>query len=324
MNKKNATDRVEALQDEPISGKSPIARSLQRAMTRLSQIDNNIFIFGETGVGKEHIARHIYLQSLRQKRNFVVLDCSDSGKTINYNELYGEGLEEDQAVIRNIGLIEKANNGVLYLKNIGEMNIEFQEELLRLIRDRKFRRVNAVKNIDLDVRIISASNRDLKQDIESGRFKKELFYLLNTFTLYVPPLRERKQDVPELFTHFLKTFCKQEGREEPAVPAEIFESILEYEWKGNIEELENTVHNLLLMSPSDELSPEYLPFRIKKHPLDFLEPRNLKGTISEIETFIIKKALKKFAGNQVKAAKLLGVPEATLRFKMKKHSIPGK
>lgn len=324
MSKKNVTDQVETIQNEPISGSSPVARSLRRAIRRLSQIENNIFIFGETGVGKEHIARLIYSQSLRQKRNFVVIDCSEFGITFNYNELYGEGLEENQAVIRNIGLLEKANKGVLYLNNVGEMSIEFQEELLRLIRDKKFRRVNGAKNIDLDLRIISASNRDLKQDIESGLFKRDLFYLLNTYTLYIPPLRERKQDIPDLFTFFLKKRCEQEEREKPAVPAEIFESILEYDWKGNIGELENTVQNLLIMSPADQLSPEYLPFRIKKHPLDFLEPGNLKGVIAEIETFIIKKALRKFDGNQVKAAKLLGVPEATLRFKMKKHSIPGK
>jgi DNA-binding NtrC family response regulator len=321
MNEKNIKNPIDPLQIEPIIGNSPMAKSLQRAVKRLANIDNNVFIFGETGTGKEYISRHIYLQSHRQKRNFVVVECSALGKTVNYKELFGEGLEGDQAVIRNIGLLERANKGVLYLNNVVDMSTEFQDELLRIIRDKKFRRVNGTENINLDLRIISASNRDLKQDLVSGRFKKDLFFLLNTFTLYIPPLKERKQDIPELFTYFLKKFCDQEGREEPAVPAEIFESILEYEWKGNIGELESTVHNLLMMSPPDELSSEYLPFRIKKHPLDFLEPRNLKGTISEIETYLIRKALKKFKGNQVKAAKLLGVPEATLRFKMKKHSI---
>ena len=316
--------KVDVVQEAAIIGNSPVAKNINRAVKRLALNNNTAFIFGETGIGKKHIAQQIYLESPRQKRNFVAIDCSALGKTINNKELYGEGLEGDQAVRRNIGLLEKANKGVLYLSNIGDTSPEFQEELLRLIRDKKFRLVNETENIDLDLRIISSSNRDLKQDLESGRFKKDLFYLLNTYTLYVPPLRERKQDIPELFAYFMKKFCKQEGREEPAVPAEIFESILEYEWKGNVGELENTVQNLLMMSPSDELSSEYLPFRIKKHPLDFLEPRNLKGTISEIETYIIKKALKKFEGNQVKAAKLLGVPEATLRFKMKKHSISSK
>ena len=316
--------KVDTIQEAAIIGNSPVTRSLNRAVQRLVRNDKNTFIFGEKGTGKKHIAQQIYLKSSRQKRNFVAIDCSDLGKTITNKELFGEGLEGDQAVRRNVGLLEKANKGVLFLSNIGDMSPEYQEELLRLIRDKKFRQINEAENIDLDLRIISSSDRDLKQDLESGRFKKDLFYLLNTYTLYVPPLRERRQDIHELFAYFMKKFCKQHGREEPAVPAEIFESILEYEWKGNVGELENTVQNLLMMSPSDELSAEYLPFRIKKHPLDFLEPRNLKGTISEIETYLIKKALKKFEGNQVKAAKLLGVPEATLRFKMKKHSISGK
>lgn len=304
-----------------IIGSSPVARSLIRAVKRLAEKDSNVFIFGEKGTGKEFIARNIYVQSSRRKRNFVVIDCATLGKTIGNKEFYGEGLEGDQAVKRVIGLLEKANNGILFLDNLGSMSSEYQEEFLRLIRDENFRQVNGTENISLDLRVIAASDRDLKHDLDSAKFKKELFYLLNTFTLYIPPLRERKQDIPDLFSYFLKKSCEQEGREEPAVPAEIFESILEYDWKGNVGELENTVQNLVTMSPQEQLSPEFLPFRIKKHPLDFLEPTNLKGVISDIETFIIKKALKKFDGNQVKAAKLLGVPEATLRFKMKKHSI---
>lgn len=311
-------------QNDAIIGNSPVAQKLKRIVKKLSDNESNIFVFGERGTGKEFIARQIYQQSGRRKRNFVVIDCAALGKSIKDNDIYGEDVEGQQAVMRNIGLLEKANKGVLFLANIADMNSEYQEEFLRIIRDRKFRRVNGVENIELDIRVVSAADHDLKSEIEMGKFKKELYFLLNTFTLYIPPLRERKQDIPDLFSYFLKKYCEQEGKEEPAVPSEIFESILEYDWKGNIGELENTVQNLVSMSPQEELSPEFLPFRIKKHPLDFLEPRNLKGVISEIETYLIKKALKKFNGNQVKAAKLLGVPEATLRFKMKKHSIPGK
>ncbi len=313
--------KVDTIQEESILGSSPVAKSLNRAVKKLADLDNNVYIFGERGTGKEFIARQIYMQSSRCKRNFVVIDCATLGKVISDKDLYGEGLEGDQAVKRNIGLLEKANKGVLFLNKIENLSFEYQEEFLRLIRDKNFRQVNGTENIDLDLRIIAVSDRDLKHELDSGKFKKELFYLLNTYTLYIPPLRERKQDIPELFAYFLKKFCEQQNREEPAVPSEIFESLLEYDWKGNAGELESTVQNLLTMSPQDQLSPDFLPFRIKKHPLDILEPTNLKGVISDIETFLIKKALKKFDGNQVKAAKLLGVPEATLRFKMKKHSI---
>ena len=308
-------------QDESIIGSSPESKRLRRAARKVAEVDSNVFMFGETGSGKELVARHIHLQSPRRNRAFIEINCSALGKTIEKKELYGEELEKDQAVMRNIGLLEKANKGILFLDNIGDMNPEYQDEFLRIIRDRKFNRVGGSENIELDLRIIATSNHDLAFDLESGKFQKELYYLLNTLTLVIPPLRERKQDIPELFSHFLKKYCEQEGREEPAVQSEIFESILEYDWKGNIRELESTVQNLILMSPEGELSAEFLPFKIKKHPLDFLEPTNLKGTMSDIETFIIKKALKKVGGNQVKAAKLLGLPEPTLRFKMKKHSI---
>ncbi len=313
--------KVDTNQEETILGSSPIAKNLNKAVTKLGALDNNVFIFGERGTGKEFIARQIYMQSSRRKRNFVVIECAALGKTISNKDLYGEGLEGDQAVKRTVGLLEKANKGVLFLDKIEYLSSEYQEEFLRLIRDKKFRRLNETENIDIDVRIIAVSDRDLKHDLETGKFKKELFYLVNTYTLYIPPLRERKQDIPELFAYFLKRCCEVENREEPSVPSEIFESLLEYDWKGNVGELESTVQNLVAMSHQDTLSADFLPFRIKKHPLDFLEPTNLKGVISDIETFLIKKALRKFDGNQVKAAKLLGVPEATLRFKMKKHSI---
>lgn len=322
MSPKIAKNQVDVVQDEPIIGGSPEAKRLRRAVKKLAKIDSNVFIVGETGTGKEFIARHIYLLSPRRSRTFVEINCSALGKTIEAKDLYGEDSEGDQAVMRSIGLFEKANKGVLFLDNIGEMPPEYQEEFLRVIREKKIKRVGGSETIDVEMRIISSSDRDLTPDIESGAFKKELYFLLNTLTLTITPLRERKQDIPELFSYFLKKYCEEENREEPAVQSEIFESVLEYDWKGNVRELENTVQNLLMMSPEGELSADFLPFRIKKHPLDFLEPRNLKGVISDIEIYLIKKALGKFGGNQVKAAKLLGIPEATLRFKMKKYSIP--
>jgi len=322
MNPKITKNQVDVVQDEPIIGNSPEAKRLRRAVKKLAKIDSNVLIVGETGIGKEFAARHIYRLSPRRNRTFVEINCSALGKTIQQKDLYGQDTEGDEAVMRTVGLFEKANKGVLFLDNIGDISPEYQEELLRVIRDKKIKRVGGSENIDVEMRIISTSDRDLTPDLESGKFRKELYYLLNTLTLVIPPLRERKQDIPELFSYFLKKYSEEEGREEPAVQSEIFESVLEYDWKGNVRELENTVQNLLMMSPEGELSPDFLPYRIKKHPLDFLEPRNLKGVISEIEIYLIKKALGKFGGNQVKAAKLLGVPEATLRFKMKKYSIP--
>lgn len=324
MKPKAAENRTRGSQQDAIFGGSPEATRLKKAVKKLAEVDSSIFIFGETGTGKEFIARLIHQQSSRKNKAFVEINCTALGKTIDKKDLYGEEAEGNQAITRNIGLLEKAKKGILFLDNIGDMNTNYQEEFLRIIRDKTFRRVGGSDNILLDSHIISASDHDLQADVERGKFRKDLYYLLNTLTLYIPPLRERKQDIPELFSYFLKKYCEQEGKEEPAVAAEIFESILEYDWNGNVRELENAVQNLIMMSPEGELSADFLPFKIKKHPLDFLEPTNLKGTIADIETYLITKALKKVGGNQIKAAKLLGLLEPTLRFKLKKYSISSK
>lgn len=322
MSPRIAKNQVDVELDEPIIGGSPEAKRLRRAAKKLAKIDSNVLIIGETGTGKEFLARNIYLQSQRRNRAFVEINCSALGKTIDHKALYGTESDGDGSATKNIGLLEKANKGILFLDNIGDMNSEYQDEFLRILREKKIRRVGGKENIEIEIRVISASEHELTVEIDRDKFRKDLYFLLNTLTMAIPPLRERKQDVPELFSYFLKKYSEKEGKEEPAVQSEIFESILEYDWKGNVRELENTVQNLIMMSPEGELSADFLPYKIKRHPLDFLEPRNLKATISGIEIHLIKKALSKFGGNQVKAAKLLGVPEATLRFKMKKYSIP--
>lgn len=309
---------------DSLIGRSPEIMHLKKVIADVAQNENYVFILGEAGTGKEHTAMQIYELSSRKKYAMVKIDCSELGKSISAKDLYGEASESDPAVAKNIGLLEKANRGVLLLKNIAEMKPEFQEDFLQILRTKKYRRVGAAENTEVDLRVIATSDHDLKHELETDKFKKDLFFLLNTYTLYLPPLRERVQDIPDLFAHFLNKFCEQQGREIPAVPSEIFESMLEYEWKGNVGELENIVQNLVMMSSEEMLSVDALPFRVKKHPYSFLEPKNLKKVMSDIETFVIKKAMSKVGWNQVKAAKLLGIPEATLRFKMKKHSISKK
>jgi DNA-binding NtrC family response regulator len=309
-------------EDARFIGNSPESKKINRAIKKFSKADSNVLIAGDNGTGKEFIARQIHGFLSGRNRPFVVLNCSALGLTIDKIELFGEETEKDGTIQRTIGILERANRGTLYLKNIEEMPVAFQFELLQVFREQKFRRTGGKETISISIKIISSTVRDLARDIESGKFRKDLYYLLNTLSVKVPPLKERRQDIPELFIYFLKQYCSENGLEIPAVPAEIFESILEYEWKGNIRELKNCVENLVMMSPDGELSTGFLPFEIKRHPLDFLEVKNLKGVISEVETYLIRKALSKFAGNQVKAAKLLGIPEATLRFKMKKYAIP--
>lgn len=306
---------------EYFTGNSPEAKRINRAVKKFAKVNSNILIIGDTGTGKEHTARTIHSLSTRKNKPFVIVNCSALGFTLDKKDLFGQEVELEGTIQRTIGLLERSNNGILFLDNINETSMEFQFELLQAIKENTFRRINGKTNISLDIRVISASAAEMENDIENGTFRKDFYFLLNPLSVTIPSLRERKQDIPEIFVSFLKNYCHENEIEIPAVPAEIFESILEYDWKGNIRELRNCVENLVMMSPNGELSTEFLPFEIKRHPLDFLEVKNLKGVITEVETFLIKKALGKFAGNQVKAAKLLGIPEATLRFKMKKYAI---
>ncbi len=309
-------------EEERFIGSSPESKRINRAIKKFSRVDSNVFITGDTGTGKEFIARLIHSMSSRKNRPFVVLNCSALGIMHDKRELFGEESERTGSIQRTIGYLEKANRGVLYLKNVEDLTLDLQFELLQVFREQKFRRIGGTEHIPLDVRVTTSSVNDPERQIDKNKFRKDLYFLLKALSIGVPPLKERKQDIPELFIYFLKKYCYENELDIPAVPAEIFESILEYDWKGNIRELKNCVENLVMMSPDGELSTGFLPFEIKRHPLDFLEIKNLKGVISEVETYLIKKALGKFAGNQVKAARLLGIPEATLRFKMKKYAIP--
>ena len=309
------------VEEDQFAGNSPEAKRINRAIKKFARVSSNLMFFGESGTGKEFTARRIHALSIRRTRPFVVLNCSALGETIDKEDLFGQESRDEGTIKRTIGLLEKANGGSLFLDNLTDMPADFQFEFLRIIQEKKIRRIGGIENIALDLRIMSALKHDLEQDYDFGDFRKELYFQLKSLTIGLPALSERRQDIPELFLHFLKKYCQENQLEIPAVPAEIFESILEYEWKGNIRELRNCVENTVMMSPGGELSTSYMPFEIKRHPLDSLEVRDLTGVISEVETYLIRKALSKFAGNQVKAAKLLGIPEATLRFKMKKYAI---
>ena len=308
--------------DEPIVGISPAAKKLSRVVEKLSKTNHHVLLIGETGSGRKFITQKIFHQSREYNKNLVSIDCATLGKTIQYNDLYGESNEEKQASLTSIGLLEKANNGILLLENVGSMNYEFQDEFLRLLRDKTIRKIGDNKSIVLDIRVFTTAENDILQKVESGKFRRELYLLLSALVVLVPPLRERKQDIPSLFSFFHEKFGNENGTKKAAISEDIFDSLLEYTWKGNIGELKTSIQNMVAMSPAGELSAEYLPFRIKKHPLDFLDPQRFRSIIPEVQIFLIRKALRKTNGHQVNAAKLLGLPEPTLRFKMKKFHIP--
>lgn len=317
-----ATSSSQFVETSNFIGTSPEAKHVNRAIDKFARVDDNVLLIGNAGTGKKVCARNIHLRSRRRKSSFVILNCSALGITIDRKAFLGS--EDVGTGSKNItrGILDKAHEGTLYLENLTEIPPKYQSEKLRIIEEKKFRRVGGQKNIMLNVRFMSSCKPDMEAEIREGRFRKGLYYLLSELWIPLPRLTKRKQDIPELLLYFLKRYCKLHNLEIPAIPAEIFVAVMEYEWEGNTRELQDCIHNLVKMSPPGKLSTKYLPFETRRHPLDFIEVMNMNRVISEVETYLIKKALGKYGGSQVKAARLLGIPVVTLHYRIKKHSIP--
>jgi DNA-binding NtrC family response regulator len=303
-------------------GQSPKIAKIKKQIRQIAQSDDNVFISGETGSGKEYAAREIHSRSRFKNRPFVIINCTALGDTTAESDLYGEKIEGPLGVERKIGLLEQMKKGILYLENVDELNSEFQKKFTNIIKEGKFRKPNDNRSVEINIRVIAATTKkDLSQKED---FRKDLLSLLNPFTIQIPSLRERKQDIPFLFNHFLDEYCKEFNIDLPSIPADLFESLIEYEWPGNVGELKKAVRNLVVMSPEGSLSAEFLPFEIKRHPFEHLVGRELPDALCEVEKYLIKKTLRRFAGNQSKAAHALAVSEAALRYKMKKYGLTRK
>ncbi len=303
-------------------GQSPEIMKTKRMIREIAKTNENVLLIGEVGSGRKYVAHEIHRRSKQKNRPFVILNCTAIGDTITEADLFGEKIEGKRGVERKIGLLEQARRGILYLENVDELKPEFQQNFVNILKEKKYRKPGTQSFIDVDFRIIAATTNE--ELLQKDKFRRDLLTILDSFLIHIPPLRQRRQDIPNLFTHFLQQYCDEFDHAIPTVPSEIFESLMEYEWRGNVYELKNTVRNLILMSTGDALSVEYLPFEIKKHPFEFLDDRNLPEAVGEVEKYLIKKSLRRFTGNQSKAARALNVSEAALRYKMKKYGLERK
>jgi len=294
----------------------------KRLIREIAKTDENALIVGEAGTGKKQVAYEIHQRSRQKNRPFVVLNCTAVGDTVTDADLFGQKIDGPRGIERKIGLVEQAKRGILYLENVDELKSEYQQKFYSILKERKFQKFDEKKLVDVDFRVIAASTDESLP--KSDTFRRDFLSMLDKFVISIPPLRKRKQDIPYLFSNFLQQYCEEFNHAIPTVPAELFESLMEYEWRGNVQELQNAVRNLVLMSPEGELSIEYLPFEVKRHPFEFLEDRDLPEAVGEVEKYLIKKSLRKFAGNQTKAARVLRVSEAALRYKMKKYGLSRK
>lgn len=314
------TDKIESPFPE-IIGKSKAMQEVFYIMEMVAESNANVLITGESGTGKELVARAIHSKSLRKTKPFVIVDCTTIPENLLESELFGhEKGAFTGATDRKIGLIELANEGTVFLDEIGELPMSLQKKLLRFLQEKEIQRIGGTQRIKIDVRVISATNRDLEKAVAEGTFREDLFWRLNVVRINIPPLRERKEDIPLLVNHFLHKFSKENNKPIPQLEPEVMDALLSYDWQGNIRELANVIERSVVLSPSGLISIKYLPKRIQELTGWTNLNKNSLNLI-EIEKSVILKALNSTGWNQTKAAEILGISRKQLRTKMKHHGL---
>jgi DNA-binding NtrC family response regulator len=304
---------------------SSVVHEILQTVRKIGPTDSTVLITGETGVGKELIAKAIHLGSLRRDQPFVKVNCAAIPESLIESELFGyEKGAFTGAVINKPGRFEVADNGSIFLDEIAEIPHHLQAKLLGVLQDRAFERVGGVKTIKIDMRIISATNKDLQADVQTGKFRSDLFYRLNVVPIYIPPLRERKDDLIPLMDYFLKRLEIKYQKKIAHVSPEVTAAFMTYDWPGNIRELENIVERMFLMSENGILGSDDIPGEIRGSGevadcSTFKEKRNVVYHITEKQ--MIMDALNKTDQNRTKAAELLGISRRTLQNKIKEYGL---
>jgi len=312
-----------------IIGKSKAMREVLTMVERVAQTRSTVLITGESGTGKELIARAIHYSSPRKDGPFVAVNCMSLNPGVLESELFGhEKGSFTGAVARKKGRFELAHQGTLFLDEVGELSADLQVKLLRVLQEKTFERVGGGEPIKVDIRLVAATNKDLGQAVASGEFREDLFYRLNVVNIHLPPLRERREDIPLLVAHFLEKLAEENKCGIKSFTPEAMEYLTAYEWPGNVRQLENVVERCLVLSTSQNIDVDELPAEIRdeeaqfKSAVDFLPPKlNLAETLEKIEAALIKRALVRSNFVQVKAAELLGVSKSLLQYKLKKYHI---
>lgn len=319
----------------PMIGKSEKFNEVISQIREISRIPSTVLITGESGTGKELVARAIHGLSERRDAAFVGINCASIPANLLESELFGhEKGAFTNAVTRKPGLFEEAHNGTVFLDEIGEMDMAMQSKLLRVLQERTIRRVGGVKDINIDVRIIAATNRNLREKMTAGTFREDLYYRLNVFPIHIPPLRERTEDIPSLANYFLDSFSNAFGRGFCAVAPDALRLMEQYSWPGNIRELRNIIERICIMQHGPTLLPEHLPQEIrtglassialksvKQNEAIQLSEEGLEEALAGYEKKIILEALTRTRGNVLQSALILKIPRGTLRYKMEKYGL---
>ena len=314
---------------ENIIGISGKMQDIFKKIMKVAKTDTTILIRGESGTGKELIARAIHYNSQRNSKKMVEINCASIPETLLESELFGhEKGSFTGAVKQKIGKFELADGGTIFLDEIGEMPVNVQSKLLRVLQERKFTRVGGNATIDVDVRVLAATNADLESMIKDGEFREDLYYRLNVIPLQIPALRERKEDIGPLVQHFIKKYCDKNNLTEKSISQNFLKAVELYYWPGNVRELENAMENAIVLSDKDQLGQDDLPGYIVSEPKEFSKPQSIelehlpfKQQLEAAEKIIIERAIRECNGNKTHAAKQLGFSIRTLRNKINKYNI---
>jgi two-component system, NtrC family, response regulator AtoC len=321
-----------------IVARSESMRSIFETVKRLSGFNTTVLLEGESGTGKELLAKAIHQNSPRRGQPFVAINCGAIPESLMESELFGhkKGAFTDASRDKK-GLFEEASGGTIFLDEIGEMPLHLQVKLLRALQEQKIRRVGDEQTIDVDVRVVAATLRDLEQDVMNGRFRDDLYYRLNVVSIRIPPLRERQEDIPLLIEHLIKKHNKRLGLNIVRVQPDAMRALMDYHWRGNVRELENCIERALVLTESDSIDMDSLPDHVRnsapqapRHetttapmPDEDAEDSSLsiRDRTRTLEIDLIVRALKKTKGNRTHAAKILEISHRALLYKLKEYGL---
>ncbi|WP_426669885.1 sigma-54-dependent transcriptional regulator [Mucilaginibacter sp. McL0603] len=332
VNKPINGKRPQLPNNEFVVGTSKASKELARQIELVAPTNYSVIILGESGTGKESAAKNIHLNSQRANMPFIAMDCGSLTKELAASEFFGhEKGSFTGALYTKIGHFEMANGGTLFLDEVGNLSYDIQAALLRTVQERKVKRIGSTKEIDLDVRIIIATNESLQEGIQKGRFREDLYHRFNEFTIYMPALRELGSDILMLAEHFLKMANQELGRNVTSFSPEVIECFMNYRWTGNIRELKNVVRRATLLTEGEMIQMKAIPLEISNYRMPSIEPvvnapepvmvkesrNDLKNAAQEAEYDTILKVLREVNFNKTKAAEILNIDRKTLYNKMK-------
>ncbi|HXZ34625.1 MAG TPA: sigma-54 dependent transcriptional regulator [Thermodesulfobacteriota bacterium] len=327
LEQENRALRQEVERKYEIVGNSAEVQKLKEQIKIVAPTNGWVLINGENGTGKELVARAIHRLSLRTGKSFVEVNCAAIPEELIESELFGhEKGSFTGALTKKRGKFDLAHEGTLFLDEIADMSLKTQAKILRILQEQKFERVGGTEMIYVDVRVIAATNRDLKEEIQKGKFREDLYYRLNVIPIGVPPLRERKTDIPLLVEHFIAEFCLENNKEPKKASPEAVELLASYSWPGNVRELKNIVERMVIMTRGSVIEPKDIPDPVREQPkapleFSFFDFDLLRDARREFEKRFIMKKLSENDENISKTAEMIGIERSNLHRKIKSYEI---